>query len=330
MFSKVSIDGLTLWKVAAIAITGLLGALGVFTDFKRKGTQRLTRWGWLVIALIALSTLGGALAQIIESDEDARSALNAAAISLQTSKDTERLLMPLRGATYKITFRIDCENARFREMCKNDWATTFTTPKVNPLSMVIEGPPLSSQAIWRNWPGGPKKFRLDFSVDFFSDPTFASAYARGGTSEAQPDAGTIVVTATNYADKKSIGIIPSDESPFQLITASEGFDLTITISRLGINKGSWVYVSGLSELCDHTVVIGSLGDSHQFDGMTPVGVEVSTKTGYSLRAVGFRQVIHQVNRYVASLIKETEKGQPAPVPSAYYIGRFSSSPDYDE
>jgi hypothetical protein len=50
------IDFVTAWKAISIALTGAFGILGLATDFKNKHTKKITRWGWVSLIGIVVSS----------------------------------------------------------------------------------------------------------------------------------------------------------------------------------------------------------------------------------------------------------------------------------
>jgi hypothetical protein len=67
-------DWITAWKAISILLTGTFGIIGLATDFRNKHTKKVTKWGWLSLCGIIISTVCGTLAQIKESQDDAAKA----------------------------------------------------------------------------------------------------------------------------------------------------------------------------------------------------------------------------------------------------------------
>jgi len=63
---------LSYWKAISIVSTGAFGMLGLLKDFKDKKTNKVTRWGYVSLIGIIVSTFLGVAAQLKESTDLAR------------------------------------------------------------------------------------------------------------------------------------------------------------------------------------------------------------------------------------------------------------------
>jgi hypothetical protein len=108
-------DFVSVWKASSIVLTGAFGILGLLTEFRNKDTNRITRWGWLALGGIVLSTTLGTAAQLKESADDAKKALKLAEQSDETLSDIKRAMSPLTPPTVSVTFRIDCNDSDLKE-----------------------------------------------------------------------------------------------------------------------------------------------------------------------------------------------------------------------
>jgi len=66
-------DWVAAWKAASVVLTGFFGVLGLLTDFKKDGS--VTRWGYISLTGILVSTVLGTAAQLKESSDDAKRTL---------------------------------------------------------------------------------------------------------------------------------------------------------------------------------------------------------------------------------------------------------------
>jgi hypothetical protein len=90
------------WKAVSILLTGGFGVLGLVKNFKEKQldpetdtkVEKITRWGWVSLIGILMSTSLGILAQLKESHDDSAKALDIATKSDQTLQQIQKLLSP--------------------------------------------------------------------------------------------------------------------------------------------------------------------------------------------------------------------------------------------
>jgi hypothetical protein len=88
-----------LWKVISILMTGAFGIVGLLTDFKRKETNeqtgqrdnKITKWGWLSLCGILISTICGVYFQHKSDRLDAERAIRA-------NQESEELLRTTKAA----------------------------------------------------------------------------------------------------------------------------------------------------------------------------------------------------------------------------------------
>jgi hypothetical protein len=103
------IDFVTAWKAISIAFTGAFGILGLLTKFKDKRTHKITRWGWVSLAGIIVSSVCGVAAQWKEPADAARQEL-----ALRT--DMQKTLSPLVEPEVHTKFRFDCTKPKGRDI----------------------------------------------------------------------------------------------------------------------------------------------------------------------------------------------------------------------
>ena len=110
-------DFVSVWKAVSIVLTGAFGILGLLTEFKDKHTHSVSRWGWLSLSGILISTVLGTIAQIKESRDDAKHALSLAEQSTTTLKEIEMLLSPVKVRIVSFWLVADCGGADFAKIC---------------------------------------------------------------------------------------------------------------------------------------------------------------------------------------------------------------------
>jgi hypothetical protein len=108
-----------IWKAVSIVVTGSFGVLGLLKEFKDKETKKITRWGYVSLTGILLSTILGTTAQLIESQSDARKTVENSSQTLTLLTDVKRLLTPFDEPEISIIFPIPCDEDRFATFCKN-------------------------------------------------------------------------------------------------------------------------------------------------------------------------------------------------------------------
>lgn len=109
-------DWAAAWKTASIVLTGAFGVLGLLTEFTRKvknnetgeETRVVTRWGYISLAGIVISTIFGAAAQIKETQSDGEKALKLAQQSADTLAAIDLAQSPIEGSSLYLSLRTTC------------------------------------------------------------------------------------------------------------------------------------------------------------------------------------------------------------------------------
>jgi hypothetical protein len=104
------------WKAVAVVLTGIFALIALLKDNKDKRGQ-LTKWGMLAISGIVISSVGGLLAQIVESSNDAIEAKRRHEESISLLADQARLLRPLRVDKVYGEYRVPCSDAAYAQFC---------------------------------------------------------------------------------------------------------------------------------------------------------------------------------------------------------------------
>jgi hypothetical protein len=104
-----AMDFVSAWKASSIVLTGAFGVLGLLTEFKHKETRKITKWGFISLGGILISTVLGVSAQIKESADDAKKALKVATTSEAMLNDIHRTLLRIDSPTIRISFRSSCK-----------------------------------------------------------------------------------------------------------------------------------------------------------------------------------------------------------------------------
>ena len=116
---QITLHSVAWWKAASIAVTAILGVIGLLTDVRDKHTtvvngkhtRKITPWGWTLLAGLLLSATLGVVEQIKETrEEDTADQLRSKEI-LSIVQNTS-LITTLAGATAQVTYSLDCKPAR--------------------------------------------------------------------------------------------------------------------------------------------------------------------------------------------------------------------------
>jgi hypothetical protein len=150
------------WKAIAIVLTGIFAFLALTKENKDKKTGKLTRWGTISIFGIVISSVGGLLAQIIESSDQAIAERNRHAEIVSILTDQARLLTPLKIDKVYGEFNVRCE-AAYSRFCD----TVRAFHKTNPTGIV----PIN---LFDAFPGGRTSTIL-LSLRFFANEDEAKA-----------------------------------------------------------------------------------------------------------------------------------------------------------
>jgi hypothetical protein len=112
-------DFVTAWKAISIALTGAFGILGLLTEFKDKETKKITKWGWISLVGIVVSSAFGVAAQFKESSNDAAKSLTLAHSMDRTLNEIHRELSSLATADgITIAFEVPCSQDKFVAFCR--------------------------------------------------------------------------------------------------------------------------------------------------------------------------------------------------------------------
>jgi len=158
-----SIDPVTAWKAMSIALTGAFGILGLLKDFKNKHTNKVTIWGWVSLFGIIVSSVGGIVAQLKESSDNAAQALALAKKADTTLTEIERGLSTLEEPKIGFVFDIDCDSSKY---------ATFCTSISNESRVNAAGGSIFDY--WNDFPGGQVSWT--FTVGMFINPEDAQAF----------------------------------------------------------------------------------------------------------------------------------------------------------
>jgi hypothetical protein len=188
-------DFVTAWKACSIVLTGGFGILGLLKDFK-DGSGRVTKWGYVSLAGIVLSTALGVAAQVKESIGDAEKALELAKKTDATLNEVERLLTPFSEPTIHLDFRIPCEDKTNKSHCEQ----FDLRSKSSSLSFDV----------WKNWFTGDGRIVFSCYIRIFKDKDAAQRYVEGTVAQSSSDKshGDLVfeVIAYNYGEKPELNL----------------------------------------------------------------------------------------------------------------------------
>jgi hypothetical protein len=149
------------WKAISIGLTGIFGILGLLTNFRDEHTKKVTKWGYISLYGIVISSVFGVLAQLKESSDDSAQALAIAKNSELTLNEIKRGLYLLEDPHVGITFDVPCSESRFKSFCKDILRRDTYVPL--------------DENKWVDWPGEPK---LTLDVGFFLNRNDAEAESK--------------------------------------------------------------------------------------------------------------------------------------------------------
>jgi hypothetical protein len=125
----------TAWKTYSIVLTGAFGVLGLLKDFKDKETKRVTKWGYISLVGIVLSTVFGFIAQLQETSNQEKEKAAVASQTLvlaqkadKTLTDINRGMHLLEHPEITIRFVVDADSKKFGKFCE-DVAGKFSKSK---------------------------------------------------------------------------------------------------------------------------------------------------------------------------------------------------------
>jgi hypothetical protein len=114
--SEGSMGFVTAWKAVSISLTGVFGILGLLTEFKTK-EGGITRWGYVSLVGILISTTFGVAAQLRESNDSASKALALAEQSKRVLDGIQRQVYAIGEPTLHIKFTVPCGVSKFKKFC---------------------------------------------------------------------------------------------------------------------------------------------------------------------------------------------------------------------
>lgn len=250
-------DFVAAWKAISIVFTGAFGILGLLKDFRNKHTKQITKWGYISLAGILISTICGVAAQLKASRDEASQ-------TLRTVTNIQRLLSPLTDAKYTVQFAVACDSATFKQMC-ND---------VSKLAGIDED--AFQDKLWSYWPRGLGKWGLQCELHFFADAKDADAFAKGDKSSGDLD----VPIAVKHGESSWI----SPETFFQEDPHEVGISVNQDPQEHMVSDGR---IMGMSDLYNATVIVES--PYKTLDVLVPVGLSIRLKTGETIETQALRK-----------------------------------------
>lgn len=249
------------WKAFSIILTGAFGILGLLQDFKDKQTGKVTRWGYISLFGIVLSTILGFAAQMKESRDAATQSLRLAEHTNETLNQLQRILTPIESFRVVTRFSLDCKNEEILKIC----------------SVVQSYKPEVDGDSWDAWPGGAKGtvFGLEFEfykAKFDKTELLVDGIPKDANSDFQFDMDSSSAAQGNihiYNDKES------------------GPTIAIVGTISGLHQTNTV--RGFSDLTDATVVVKGYGRFMR--DLQLRELLISPKQGYEMRIKGnFKQI----------------------------------------
>jgi hypothetical protein len=158
------------WKAVAVVLTGAFAFLALTRENKDKRTGKLTVWGRVLIAGIAISSMGGLLAQIVESSEQATAEKRRHREVVTMLTDQARLLRPLKIDKVYGEFNVPCE-AAYLNFCN----AVRAFHNANPFG-------IAPIALFDTFPGGRTQI-INLSLRFFANEDEAKAQLRATDDE---------------------------------------------------------------------------------------------------------------------------------------------------
>jgi hypothetical protein len=104
------------FKAISIFFAGAFGILGLIKNFKEKRldtetdttVERITKWGWISLIGIIVSTGCGIVVQLKENRDDASKALELSKKSEETLREIKKILSPLEITNVRVDLDADC------------------------------------------------------------------------------------------------------------------------------------------------------------------------------------------------------------------------------
>ena len=182
----------TAWKASSIVLTGAFGMLGLLTEFKDKHTKKITKWGYISLAGIVVSTILGTTAQLKKSFESERARERTAAETLALARKSDAMLYqinrsitPLKIDHIDMDLSIDCS--------KQDQFALFC----DAASHILQDPS-SDERAWENWPGLDHHIFTSYILRFSREGT---PYRTGSHGDLEVD-----VFPVNYGPNRNIRV----------------------------------------------------------------------------------------------------------------------------
>ena len=158
-----NMDFVSAWKASSIVLTGAFGILGLLKEFKDKGTNRVTPWGYISLIGIVVSTILGVAAQIKESHDTAQKTLEVAQKSDRTLQDIERLLSPLDKPVVDLIFDVPCDKPPYTRFCTLFHGDEFLE---------------RDSPVWKEWPAN-RNGGVTFRFDVFTSQIGVTGFLKG-------------------------------------------------------------------------------------------------------------------------------------------------------
>jgi hypothetical protein len=174
-------DFVTAWKASSIVLTGAFGVLGLLTEFKNEDKTKITRWGYVSLAGIVISTALGTAAQLRESEDNSSKALKLAQNTDNTLNEVQRLLSPLDEPVIDLTFQVPCKEKLHAQFCSSARAASWDVIDFH----------VTADKLWKVWPSKENMLGI-FELMIFRDAKTAQSFVKrdfGSNPEADPRKG---------------------------------------------------------------------------------------------------------------------------------------------
>ncbi len=278
-------DFVAVWKASSILVTGAFGVLGLLKDFKDKKTNKVTRWGYVSLVGILLSTSLGFVAQLKESNDDAKKTLELAKTTNTTLRGIKRTLSPIGVPDLKVSFDIDCNRNRFKQMCTALRNANEVAKDLKPL-----------RVYW------PHTASLIAQVEIYANQTDAQDALKRELPGIMADMGFEVKNAI-WRTKKNIGKAGAQFA----IPHDSGVQIRIEDKNPFVEGTSGRIVS-LEDLPGSSIIVS--GRNNQLDGLTLAEVTVRLKDGQNITAFGpFQKIVYDTTtKFIGTFNKSRDYG----------------------
>lgn len=252
------------WKASSIVLTGAFGILGLLKDFKDKDTNEITRWGYISLAGILFSTMGGVAAQLRESSEQQKTAQAIAQQTLtlvqksdETLRQVQRSVSGLDGMTIRMNFVISCSDHSLTAFCKDVAMEGFKKDSID-----------ERRRMWRHWPLDARSFL--YNLELFVDSQAAEAYAGG-------------IVDYDLAVNAEFDPLSANEQDFYVSREIEDNSITLaTVVRPTRKSGNGKIVS-MADLLGCTVVVDEIiSGEKSVPNITPFMIRIDLKDGETI------------------------------------------------